>query len=55
MVAEGGVLTPDPEATRPGRGAYVHRDAGCWNAAVRRRGFARALRRNVPDPGARPF
>ena len=38
-----GVRT-DPEAVAPGRGAYVHRDPGCIEAALRRGALARALR-----------
>ena len=37
-------MEADPEARRPGRGAYVCRDADCARAAIARRGFARALR-----------
>ena len=33
-----------PRRRLPGRGAYLHRDAACWEAAVARRGFAQALR-----------
>lgn len=35
---------PDPAAVRPGRGAWLHRDRGCVELAVRRRAFGRALR-----------
>ncbi|HTY73444.1 MAG TPA: YlxR family protein [Actinomycetes bacterium] len=48
VVAVGGVLLADPRARQPGRGAYVHPDLGCLDAAVRRRAFPRALR--VPGP-----
>jgi hypothetical protein len=34
----------DPVARAPGRGAYVHRDAGCIGAALRKGSLARALR-----------
>jgi predicted RNA-binding protein YlxR (DUF448 family) len=34
----------DPLATAPGRGAYVHRDAGCVAVALREGALARALR-----------
>jgi uncharacterized protein len=34
----------DPMGSAPGRGAYVHRTAGCVNAALRRGAIARALR-----------
>ena len=38
-----GVRT-DVEAVGPGRGAYVHRDVDCIDAAVRGGALARALR-----------
>ena len=44
VVAVDGVLTADPAARLPGRGAYVHRDPGCLDKAVSRRAFQRALR-----------
>jgi uncharacterized protein len=34
----------DPLGRAPGRGAYVHRDAACVAAAVRKGALARALR-----------
>ena len=39
------VVVPDPAATRPGRGAHLHPTTACYDLAVRRRAFARALRR----------
>jgi predicted RNA-binding protein YlxR (DUF448 family) len=33
----------DPTGSMPGRGAYVHRDAGCIETAMRTRAFERAL------------
>jgi hypothetical protein len=33
----------DPSGSAPGRGAYVHRDAGCIEAAMRTKAFERAL------------
>ncbi|MFC9925054.1 YlxR family protein [Streptomyces sp. NPDC127190] len=39
---------PDPRGTLPGRGAYVHPALVCFDQAVRRRAFPRALR--VPGP-----
>lgn len=42
MVLVEGVVTPDPEAIRPGRGAWLH--PGCLEAAERRKAFTRALR-----------
>ena len=55
FVAHDGALTPDPEGRRPGRGAYLHRDPRCWEQAVRRRAFARALRVPVAVPEAPSF
>jgi predicted RNA-binding protein YlxR (DUF448 family) len=41
----------DPSGVLPGRGAYVHRNAGCVAAAFERNRLARALR--IPLEGAR--
>ncbi|MFC7725186.1 YlxR family protein [Nocardioides sp. GCM10028917] len=37
-------LVPDPDRRAPGRGAHVHPTPECWELAVRRRAFPRALR-----------
>ena len=37
-------VVPDPDGTAPGRGAHLHPTAACYELAVRRRAFARALR-----------
>ena len=37
-------LVVDVRQVKPGRGAYLHRDAGCRELAVRRRSVGRALR-----------
>lgn len=37
-------VVPDPDRTAPGRGAHLHPTAACFDSAVRRRAFARALR-----------
>lgn len=37
-------VVPDPAATAPGRGAHLHPTAECYDLAVRRKAFARALR-----------
>jgi predicted RNA-binding protein YlxR (DUF448 family) len=38
------VVVPDPTATRRGRGAHLHPTIACYDLAVRRRAFGRALR-----------
>jgi predicted RNA-binding protein YlxR (DUF448 family) len=48
IVAVEGECAPDPRGTLPGRGAYVHPVLACFDQAVRRRAFTRALR----APGA---
>ena len=44
-------LVPDPQHRAPGRGAHLHPTAACYDLAVRRRAFARALRleRGLPS------
>ncbi|GAA4367108.1 hypothetical protein GCM10023146_11100 [Nocardioides caricicola] len=37
-------VVPDPTATAPGRGAHLHPTAECYELAVRRKAFGRALR-----------
>lgn len=37
-------VTPDPRGRLPGRGAWLHPSQACFDQAVRRRAFARALR-----------
>jgi len=37
-------VVPDPEGTAPGRGAHLHPTAECFDLAVRRKAFTRALR-----------
>lgn len=39
----------DTAATEPGRGAWLHPDPGCVDAAVKRRALGRALRTTVTD------
>ena len=41
-------LVPDPDHRAPGRGAHLHPTTECWELAVRRRAFSRALRSGVP-------
>ena len=40
-------VVPDPAAIRPGRGAHLHPTTVCYDLAVRRRAFGRALRATV--------
>ncbi|WP_263457656.1 YlxR family protein [Nocardioides pantholopis] len=44
-------VVPDPVATAPGRGAHLHPTTECYDLAVRRRAFARALRTTGGAPG----
>lgn len=37
-------VVPDPRGTAPGRGAHLHPTTACYELAVRRRAFSRALR-----------
>ncbi len=37
-------VVPDPTATAAGRGAHLHPTPECFELAVRRKAFARALR-----------
>jgi predicted RNA-binding protein YlxR (DUF448 family) len=44
-IAENGPsVLADPDASEPGRGAYLHPASDCLEQATRRRAFARALR-----------
>lgn len=49
-----GALVRDDAQRLPGRGAYVHPGAECWDTARKRRAFGRALRSDVrvTDPSA---
>jgi uncharacterized protein len=44
-------VVPDPDGTSPGRGAHLHPTAECYDLAVRRKAFARALRHQPGDEG----
>ncbi|HWU59247.1 MAG TPA: YlxR family protein [Microbacteriaceae bacterium] len=44
VVARGSELVVDDFATLPGRGAWLHPRIECYNKAVQRRAFGRALR-----------
>ena len=46
----GGRVVPDPGRRLEGRGAWVHHTRECFDAAVSRRGFQRALRGPVTIP-----
>ena len=37
-------VRPDPQGTAPGRGAHLHPTVACYELAVRRKAFGRALR-----------
>jgi hypothetical protein len=52
VVDPDGAIRVDPSGRAQGRGAYVHRDAGCAEAALRRGALARALRAGAPAQGA---
>jgi len=45
------VVSPDPQDTAPGRGAHLHLTTECYDLAVRRKAFARALRYGVGGAG----
>jgi predicted RNA-binding protein YlxR (DUF448 family) len=52
--ATDGSVTVDPSGKAPGRGAYVHRDRACVDAALARGALWRALRvRAEADAAAR--
>jgi predicted RNA-binding protein YlxR (DUF448 family) len=40
-------VCPDPDGRAPGRGAHLHPTTECFDQAVRRRAFTRALRVSV--------
>ncbi|GAB3204796.1 hypothetical protein GCM10027294_00580 [Marinactinospora endophytica] len=44
LVLDGDMVRPDPRGNRPGRGAYIHFDLRCLQAAERRRAWSRAFR-----------
>jgi len=45
------MIAVDVAQLEPGRGAYLHRDPGCLDLAVRRRSVGRALRTTLIDGG----
>lgn len=46
--ARPGVIRVDPRRRLPGRGAHLHPTTPCFEAATRKRAFARALRAAPP-------
>jgi predicted RNA-binding protein YlxR (DUF448 family) len=44
LAVDGSFVTPDTAARMPGRGAYLHADPGCAEAAARRRVWPKAFR-----------
>ena len=44
-----GRVVYDPSGRAPGRGAYLHAEAGCVELARRRRALERALKAQVPE------
>jgi predicted RNA-binding protein YlxR (DUF448 family) len=47
-----GEVALDPSGSAPGRGAYVHRDIGCLEAAMLSKAFERALRTGLTADAA---
>jgi Protein of unknown function (DUF448) len=43
-----GVVTIDATGRMPGRGAYLCRDAACWDTAARKRALEHALKTTIP-------
>jgi predicted RNA-binding protein YlxR (DUF448 family) len=48
IVAQNSDLVVDETATLPGRGAWIHPTIACFQEAVKRRAFGRALRVTSP-------
>lgn len=49
MVRKNSGVALDPRQILPGRGAYVHHNAGCMAEAVKRGGLAHTLKCKVPE------
>jgi predicted RNA-binding protein YlxR (DUF448 family) len=47
--APDGTIAIDPTGRQPGRGAYLCRDAACWELAARKRALDHAFKAPVPD------
>jgi predicted RNA-binding protein YlxR (DUF448 family) len=43
-----GLIVIDPTGRLPGRGAYLCREAACWDVAGRKRALEHALRAPIP-------
>jgi len=43
------MISLDASGRRPGRGAYLCRDAACWDLAARKRALEHAFKAPVPD------
>ncbi|MBH0025251.1 YlxR family protein [Salinibacterium sp. NSLL150] len=53
VIASHGAVVADHSATLPGRGAWLHPTTTCFESAIKRRAFARALKVEPPlDTGA---
>ncbi|MEA9986735.1 MULTISPECIES: YlxR family protein [Subtercola] len=48
VVAQNLEIVADEAAVLPGRGAYLHPSVECFQKAVKRRAFGRALRTETP-------
>ncbi|QYH36515.1 YlxR family protein [Salinibacterium sp. M195] len=44
VIASHGAVVADQSATLPGRGAWLHPTSTCFDSAVKRRAFTRALK-----------
>lgn len=49
VVQQDGRIVRDEHANLPGRGAWLHNDPGCFEKALKRRAFCRALRAEELD------
>jgi predicted RNA-binding protein YlxR (DUF448 family) len=47
--APDGTIALDPTGRKPGRGAYLCRDAACWELAARKRSLDHAFKAPVPE------
>ena len=49
MRTPGGTVEVDPTGRKNGRGAYVHAEASCWDAALKRKALQHALKTELSD------